>query len=178
MNLYVSFRRTPDMISNAMPRLTPWLIAAGLSLTPLSTAQAHCVYKDEPYARTTLAQEFENARQAVRVRVLSANSNRPDNGRDEPSTLYEVEVLDAFKGSPARRLAVFTFRNSGGFYMDRGPAPDIGGEYLLFLDPAPAWMPTTVRGAAVVHYSCGQSRRWDEVEPAARATLQRLRRQA
>ena len=166
------------MISDAMSRLTPWLIAAGLSLTSLSAAQAHCEYDGELNAHTTLAQEFDNARQAARVRVLSAKSSWPDNGRDEPSTLYEVEVLETFKGPLEGRLTVFTFRNSGGFYMDRGAEPDIGGEYLLFLDPAPAWAPAAARGATVVHYSCGQSRRWDEVEPAAREALQRLRRQA
>lgn len=166
------------MISDAMSRLTPWLIAAALSLAPLSAAQAHCEYRGELNARTTLAQEFEHARQVVRVRVLSSKSSWPDNGRDEPSTLYEVEVQEAFKGALTRRLTLFTFRNSGGFYMDRGPAPDIGGEYLLFLDPAPAWMSAAARGAAIVHYSCGQSRSWDEVGPAAREELQRLRRQA
>jgi len=166
------------MISEAMSRLTPWLIAAGLSMASLSTAQAHCEYRGELNAHTTLAQEFENARQVVRVRVLSSKSSWPDNGRDEPSSLYEVEVLEALKGALTRRLTLFTFRNSSGFYMDRGSAPDIGGEYLLFLDPASAWMPAAARGAAIVHYSCGQSRRWDEVDSAAREELQRLRRQA
>jgi len=161
-----------------MSRLTPWLIAAGLSLTPLSAAQAYCEYAGEPNARTTLAQEFGNARHVIRARVLSARSDWPDNGQDEPWTRYEVEVLEAFKGPSARRLTVFTFRNSGGFYMDQGPEPDIGGDYLLFLDPAPAWAPAAAHGTTVVHFNCGQSRRWSEVEPAAREALKGLQRQA
>lgn len=165
------------MISKAMSHVTPWLIAAGLCLISVSTAQAHCEYSGELYARATLAQEFRNAQQVAQVRVLSARSDWPDNGEDEPSTRYEVEVLQTFKGQLDRHLTVFTFRNSGGFYMDRGADPDIGGEYLLFLDPAPTWMPSAARGMAVVYYSCGQSRRWDEVEPASRDALKRLQRQ-
>lgn len=140
-----------------------------------------CVYGGELYATTTMEQEFADSAWVGRVRVLSARDSRSgdDPDRDgEPWTLYQVRVIETFKGSTRADLTVFTWRNSGGFYMDRpSEGPDIGGEYLLFLNPQDAThAPAEARGAMSVNYSCGQSRLWSEVTVGDRHALARLRR--
>lgn len=160
-----------------MLRPAPWLIAAGLCLAPLSSAQALCVYRGELYARTTLEQEFADARWVLRGRVIAAVDNWSDGslGEDEePWTLYRVQVVERFKGDSPVEVAVFTYRNSGGFYMD-GPreGPHIGGEYLLFLQPTGGLrsLPDIARDGTVVNYSCGQSKAWAEVDAVLSAML-------
>lgn len=164
------------MISELMSRLAPWLIAGFLSLVPLTSAQALCVYRGDLYARTTLAQEFADARWVVKARVLSAI----DGGGEEDGgywTIYHLEGLTPFKGGLPDRFTVFTERNSGGFYMDRdGGGPDVGSDYLLFLNPAAPQdgRPAAARQAFSVNYSCGQSRRWAEVGVAESRALEAL----
>jgi hypothetical protein len=156
-----------------MSRFAPWLIAATLSLIAAPAAQALCVYRGELYARTTAEQEFADAAWVVKARVLSAVSGGPT-AEIDPWTVYQLEVLTAFKGDPPARITVFTERNSGGFYMDRGgDGPDIGQEYLLFLQPLDAARarPAAARGALRINYSCGQSRPWREVDAAAQDRL-------
>jgi hypothetical protein len=156
------------MILEAMTRFAPWLIAATLSLTTASTAQALCSYNGVLYARTTLQQEFAEAPVVVRARLVLALNGGPTDERD-PWTVYQLETVSAFKGEPPRRISVVTERNSGGFYMDRdGGVPDIGQDYLLFLQPGDS------EGSWRVNYSCGQSRPWREVDAAAQETLQAL----
>ena len=113
--------------------------------------------------------------------MLSANDRWSD--KTESWTTYNLEVLQVYKGSPSKRLRFFTYRDSGGFYMDRPwvdlPAGhDIGGEYLLFLDLLPAWRgaPRAAKGAVFVNYNCGVSARWDDVRKADRLLLARLAR--
>ena len=147
-----------------------------------SSAHALCEYRGELYARTTIAQEFADSPWVVRGRVVSATDNWSDGSLgddEEPWTLYRVQVLDRFKGDAPVEVSLFTHRNSGGFYMDRGSqGPDIGGEYLLFLQPASdrPWLPGVARGGTVVAYSCGQSKLWAEVPAAGRGELARLAR--
>ena len=164
------------VILKAMTRFAPWLIAATLSLTVAPAAQAVCIYRGELYARTTVQQEFADAPLVVRARLLSAVSGGPTDDLD-PWTVYRLEVFSTFKGDPPREISVFTERNSGGFYMDRGgEGPDIGQEYLLFLQPRDSARPTPAagRGAMVVNYSCGRSGRWQDVDRAARSELRLL----
>lgn len=149
-----------------------WRMLAAMTLAGLaSPAAALCVYKGELYARTTVAQEFADARWVARVRVLSAQSDL--SGEVAPWTVYRLEVVQAFKGAPARELTMFTWRDSGGFYLDRGPEPDIGGEYLLFLNPLRAArdQPAAASGATQVNYSCGRSGLWSEVSQAEQMRL-------
>ncbi|MFN3668176.1 MAG: hypothetical protein ACK4VY_02635 [Brevundimonas sp.] len=159
---------------------TPWLIAAALTLTAPSGAHAWCEYRGQLDARTTIAREFADSPWVVRARVVSATDNWTDGslGADEePWTLYRVRVVERFKGEPPAEVSVLTFRDSGGFYMDRGArAPDIGGEYLLFLQPTrdSPWLPDAARGGTVVNYSCGRSMRWAETSAADRGELARL----
>jgi len=79
---------------------------------------------------------------------------------------------------PPKQLRFFTTRDSGGFYMDRAwvrlPAGhDIGGEYLLFLNPlAPdPGLPKISNGAVFVNYNCGVSGPWKNVPVASRRKL-------
>lgn len=155
-----------------MSRIVWWMLAALTCASLASPAAALCVYKGELYATTTVAQEFADARWVVRARVLSAQSDL--SGEVAPWTVYRLEVVQAFKGAPARELTMFTWRDSGGFYMDRGAAgPDIGGEYLLFLNPLQADpdQPQAARGATAANYSCGRSGLWREVSRAEQMRL-------
>ena len=78
-------------------------------------------------------------------------------------------------------MTFFTYRDSGGFYMDRPwmdlpKGHDIGGEYLLFLQPSEYLTPDPpeAKGTVFVNYNCGQSKAWNEVSPADRARLDAL----
>lgn len=159
----------------ALPRLA----IALLLLLQASSAQALCSYNGVYNAPTTIRQEYRDSRWVVRVRVLSATDG---NSREDGAwTVYRLGLLRAYKGRPPARTKFFTWRNSGGFYMDRPWADlpaghDIGGEYLLFLNPRPerqGW-PSAARGAVFVNYSCGQSREWRKVGPRSRQLLESL----
>lgn len=140
-------------------------------------AAALCLYKDVSGYRTTIAEEFADSTWVARARVRSGEYHPDDGGQSW--SLYRLEVLETFKGAPPREIIFFTERNSGGFYLDsHGATPDVGGDYLLFLNPTPPHLrrPHEPRGAAFVNYACGQSGRWDEVSAADRAALARLAR--
>jgi hypothetical protein len=141
-----------------------------------SSAHALCVYKGELNAQTTVSQEFRDSQWVVKAKVLSATDHFIED--EEPWTEYQLEVQHAYKGDPPRRLRFFTFRNSGGFYLDRGGGHDVGGEYLLFLNPTTNTreIPMAARGTVSVNYSCGASGLWSSVTAEAWADLLRLRR--
>jgi hypothetical protein len=153
-------------------------------IVPVASADALCIYKGTDNARTSIRQEYADARWVVRARVIDATdgvveAGRPDDGM--PWTLYRLHVIRSYKGEPPQQITFFTIRNSGGFYMDRPwvslpEGHDIGGEYLLFLNPIPPYRgrPATARGATFVNYSCGQSRAWREVPAASRRLLAAL----
>ena len=77
---------------------------------------------------------------------------------------------------PEAQLSLFTYRDSGGFYMEgKGDAvPDFDHDYLLFLVPARPRHgdPPAMRGAFWVNYDCGQSGPWSGVSHADAARLQ------
>lgn len=126
------------------------------------------------YAKTTLAEEYRDSKWVVRVKVLAADSHSSD--VDESWTLYRVQVVTAFKGRPPLHLQVFTYRDSGGFYLDKGMNPDLGGDYLLFLTPVASHVPASASRAFEVNYSCGQSKLWEQTTPTQRKTLSILAR--
>lgn len=160
------------------------MTVASLTALCASPASALCSYNGVDNARTTVAQEFADSKWVVRARVVSAKDGTVERGKpDEGATYtrYGLEVIHAFKGRPPHRMAFFTERNSGGFYMDRAWVPlpkghDLGGEYLLFLNPIPAFTgrPIPAAGATFVNYSCGQSRAWSSVSRPSRQLLNRL----
>ena len=158
-----------------------WLIVGLIAVAP-APAKALCIYRGVDNARTSLEQEFRDSRWVVRARVVSAQSHWPsddDESESEPWTLYRLEVVQSYKGVLPRRFTFFTGRHSGGFYMDRdGGAPDVGGEYLLFLVryPRSRTDPPAARRALWVNYSCGQSRPWREVTGDERRRLLGLAR--
>lgn len=148
-----------------------------LALSALgSSAHALCEYNGELDAWTTVRQEFQDSRWVVRARVLTATEHFIEG--EEPWTEYQLEVQHAYKGSPPGRLRFFTLRNSGGFYLDRGREHDLGGEYLLFLNPTirSPEIPAAASGTVSVNYSCGVSGPWNSVTTASRADLVRLSR--
>ena len=157
--------------------LSRLLFSAALLAASASAAQAVCIYHGQLYVRTTLDQEFRDARWVVRARVVSGLSFWSD--ESESWTRYRLEVVHSYKGTIPRRFDFFTERNSGGFYLDaEGSTPDIGGEYLLFLVSLPHRAgPPEARRALWVNYNCGQSRSWREVTSAQRRRLQLLSRQ-
>ena len=78
------------------------------------------------------------------------------------------------KGAPPKRFSFYTRRDSGGFYLDAGDGrPEVGHDYLLFLNPAPLSRedPTIVRGAMWVNYECGESKPWANVGTIERKRL-------
>ena len=159
---------------------TGWVFAV-VAMTVVSPAHGLCIYHGVDNAKTTLEQEFRDSRWVVRAKVLSAKDRWLDEG--DSWTIYELEVLHDYKGKPPKRLRFFTYRDSGGFYMDRPwvdlPAGhDVGGEYLLFLDRFPAQhaAPRAAKGAVFVNYNCGVSARWPEVRQSDRRLLAKLER--
>jgi hypothetical protein len=153
------------------------VLPLALALSVLgSSAHALCIYKGELYAQTTVGREFQDSRWVVRAKVLAATDHFIEG--EEPWTEYRLEVQHAYKGDAPPRLRFFTFRNSGGFYLDRGQEHDVGGEYLLFLNPTPRlpYVPAAAIGMVSVNYSCGVSGPWTGVTAASRAELVRLSR--
>lgn len=154
----------------------PKILTAALLAIPFSPARAACSYGGVDNAPTTLAQEFRDSRWVVRARVLAADNHWSDGGQSW--TRYSLAVVRAYKGAPPARLAFFTTRDSGAFYLDRGTMPDLGGEYLLFLNPIRphrGQIPAA-RGAVFVNYPCGRSKPWAELSDADQRGLDLLAR--
>jgi hypothetical protein len=150
-------------------------VAFGALLVGASPAQALCIYHGIDNVRTSLEQEFRDARWVVRAHVVSADYHWSD--EDESWTLYRLQVVERFKGVLPHRFTFYTERNSGGFYMDgQGAVPDLDGDYLLFLTPYPhgSTLPAAAHGALWVNYNCGQSRSWGRVTPREIARLRTL----
>jgi len=143
-----------------------FLIGSIAALLAAAPANALCFYtKADFYAGkarsyTSIPQEFRDSRWVVRARVINARYH----GTDSDSwTLYTVRVLDRFKGPSTHAMRVFTYHDSGGFYLDKGlNSPDRANDYLLFLNPATQVLPRGMRDVVQVNFSCGQSRPWKE----------------
>lgn len=131
-------------------------------------ADALCVHNGKLYAKTTSSQEFAESHWVVRARVVSARDQWPDGW-----SIYRLRLIRSYKGDLPRDFTYFTWRNSGSFALDRGAAHDIGGEYLLFLNPYDFQRgdPRVARRATSVNYSCGQSRPWPKVSSNERTHL-------
>lgn len=135
-------------------------IATALAAAPLP-AEALCYYRGALYAKTTLRQEFRDARWVVRARVVSASNWQT---RDKRGTTYRLALLHAFKGKLTSYFNFSTERNSGGFYLE-GLNGEMGEEFLLFLTtPSSDFAyPPQARRSTWVNYGCGQSKPWREV---------------
>lgn len=167
-----------------MPTPTPWILtfalaAIGLGSAVPTAAHAVCFYKGELYYKTTLAEEYEDARWVVRARMVEETNSwdkveGPVSEPEEaPWTLYRIEVLETFKGDAPQTMTVFTLRDSGGFYLEPAPGGTNVGEFLLYLVPTESRsdLPSQAAGSAWVNYSCGQSRPWSEVSQDDREAL-------
>jgi hypothetical protein len=153
-----------------------WSAALALTVSAAS-AEAVCVHNGTLYAKTTLAQEFAESRWVVRARVESGRSSFGESGS---WTLYRLRLIHAFKGAPPAHFRFYTRRDSGGFYLDsRRGGPDVGQDYLLFLNPGEAAAgedPPVARGARWVNYECGASKPWKDVNAIERRRLSALER--
>jgi len=151
-------------------------ILAALLVTPVTQADALCIYDGKLYAKTTLEQEFKDSTLVVRGTVLSSQQLRNPDENGDNGILYRVRINEAFKGKPTPIFLYYTEQNSGGFYLDRGK------EYLLFLDPlsSTGWADDAkwakaVKGSFVANYNCGQSREWAQVRAEDRSRLLHLK---
>lgn len=142
-----------------------------VSLLPWPSAYALCSYHGVMYAKTTAAQEYADADWVVHVRVMAADEHWSDD--DDSWTIYHLKVLQSFKGKAAAKMQMFTYRDSGGFYLDKGMYADLGDEYLLYLDAIPerAIVPRAAHGATEVNYACGQSKLWSQTTSTERMHL-------
>ena len=149
--------------------------AALLAMFSAQKAQAVCVYHGVYYAKPTLGQEYHDSKWVVRARVVSARYHYSE-ADDDSWVIYRIEVLQRFKQTPLTHLMFFTFRNSGGFYLDDGMSHHVGGDYLLFLNSNERSNnePTALKGTVSVNYSCGQSREWQKVSASDLEALTRL----
>jgi hypothetical protein len=150
-------------------RLADSLVILALLFCP--SARSLCVYKDEMNAKTTIREEFRDSKWVIRARVLAVNSQWENYTTDVPWTIYSLAVVQSFKGQAPRHLTMFTFRDSG-------PSSDIGGEYLLFLDPVANEpdLPREAHQSTEVNYSCGQSKPWRNISPSEKQKLSKLTR--
>ena len=153
-----------------MRKLSGALIGLVIALAG-TQANAVCIYGGKLYAKTTVRREFRDSKWVVRAKVLQAHDDH-----DGPYTTYALSVLQSYKGSPPKPLIFFTMRDSGGFYLDKGTAHDVGGEYLLFLQPNDRREGdrSGLVGTVSANYSCGQSKPWREVGPRELEELRRL----
>lgn len=140
------------------------LVCAGLLLMWGGPASALCIYDGVNNAKTSIAREFHDSKWVVRAHVVSADYHWSDHG--ESWTRYRLKVVKSYKGKLRTYFTLFTYRNSGGFYMDgAGGVPDFDRDYLLFLVPD-GWSKAgraIAKDALWVNYSCGQSKVWNEV---------------
>ena len=151
------------------------LVCATLMLTWSMPSVALCIYHGVDNAKTSIAQEFRDSDWGVRAHVVSADYHWSDTG--ESWTLYQLRIVKAYKGKLSTRFALFTERNSGGFYMDNdGGTPDVDRDYLLFLTPRSFSTvgASATKGALRVNYSCGQSKVWSDVTADEAAELSQL----
>jgi len=107
-------------------RLIPCLTTATLLFGAALPAHALCIYNGVDNAKTTIRQEFHDSKWVVKVQLVTADNHWSDD--DESWTLYHLKTLRSFKGRAPPRLDVFTYRDSGGFYLDKGMSNDLGGE--------------------------------------------------
>ena len=153
-------------------RLIQSLTTATLLLGAALPAHALCIYNGVDNAKTTIREEFHDSKWVVKVQLIAADNHWSD--EDDSWTLYHVKTLSSFKGRAPRRIDVFTYRDSGGFFLDKGMSNDLGGEYLLFLSPATQKLPSVARGALEVNYPCGQSGPWEKLSTGQQKTLEAL----
>lgn len=152
-------------------------LVAGLLMCVSAPASALCIYAGKDNVKTTIEQEFSDSQWVVRAHVEAADYHWSDAG--ESWTVYHLRVVTTFKGLLSKRLSLFTFRDSGGFYLDAagaGAGPDFDHDYLLFLSPMTYRKsdPAASRSAVWINYNCGQSKEWSELGRGDQERLQRL----
>jgi hypothetical protein len=142
-------------------KLKHYVLLAPLMAACVFPLHALCIYKGQLNAKTTLRQEFEGARWVVRAKVADQQTHwvNDQDSYEDSWTIYQLKIDAVFKGTPPPDLRLFTFQNSGGFYLDVAP-----NEYLLFFNPVEktSEYPDEAKGAFEVNYpaasrGCGRT---------------------
>lgn len=162
-----------------------WIGIVSLALISSARAFAHCPSEGDPgWAPDmySVAKEFARSRFVVRVRSLSETWLDEDGkptwatppfhtGAEHPlgmdpylGAIYELEVLETFKGRPPTKLKLFSSNSTA-----RVPLP-VNGEYLLFIQqhPGPG---VDEAGLKIFVDNCGNS----VAMPFAASTLREVR---
>ncbi|SFW71062.1 hypothetical protein [Luteibacter sp. UNCMF366Tsu5.1] len=80
------------------------------------------------YRKPTVAAEFKDAAAVITGRVTAArNISEPDDPEGYAWTIYSVQVLETFKGTPQRTIQLLSENTTARFPMDTGKT------YLLFI---------------------------------------------
>jgi hypothetical protein len=115
------------------------LALASLMLAMLMMSPASCATCWESgegatavYRNPSVPAEFKSAVLVITGRVTDArNISEPDDPDGYAWTVYTVQVLQTFKGSPPRTIRLLSENSSARFYMDTGQT------YLLFVSHSP-----------------------------------------
>ncbi|WP_130621060.1 hypothetical protein [Dyella amyloliquefaciens] len=85
------------------------------------------------YRHPTVAGEFKEATSVITGRVTAERHiSEPDDPEGYAWTIYTVQVLETFKGTPLRAIQLLSENTSARFWMDTG------NTYLLFVSHASA----------------------------------------
>lgn len=114
------------------------------------------------YRHPSVPTEFKNAALVVTGRVATErNISEPDDPEGYAWTVYTVQVLEIFKGTPPRTLRLLSENTSARFSMDTGKT------YLLFVSQAPGVeMAGKERLPSDYVDNCGNSAVAKDAEPA------------
>lgn len=110
------------------------LVLALITLSPASYAT--CWESGEGptavYRHPTVSAELEKATSVISGRVTAErNISEPDDPEGYAWTIYTVQVLETFKGTPPRTIQLLSENTSARFWMD------VGKTYLLFVSHSP-----------------------------------------
>lgn len=150
-------------------RTAVFAFATAVSVVFLATpAQAVCEYHGNLYAKTTVAQEFQDSELVVRAQVVSKHDYEDADGY---AVRYRLRLKEQFKGNATDVIWLDSRRDSGGFYLEGADGKlDRGVDRLLFLNAMPSTSGKT-NSYFQLNYSCGQSKTWSEVSADERKYL-------
>lgn len=113
--------------------IRPVLLGIALAIITISPASyALCWESGEGptaiYRHPTVAAEFKEATFVITGRVTAGrNISEPDDPEGYAWTVYTVQVLENYKGTPPRMIQLVSENTSARFWMD------VGKTYLLFV---------------------------------------------
>ncbi len=149
-----------------MSRSSQLLLALAAALFAAPGAHALCVYEGVLYYQTTLQEEFVDSIHVVHATGFSErDQNISDTSDEDPLVHYTLKVEHAYKGNAEEKITVYTHRNSGAYYFEKGR------DYLVFLERTASADGHLPQGGLTVNYSCGHTKLWAKVTDKERACL-------